>query len=441
MKLHSLFSRLGLPVLFVALSVCFASSSLAGIKVAGDDTTWLKLGGLLQTQGTFTKDAAPSGEDVGTEFFVRRMRLMVYGQLNDKINFFVETDNPNFGKNGNFDVNMFIQDAYVEVNLHEALQIDIGMLLLPFSHHGMQGATSLLSMDYHSALMKYPSDSSKVWRDYGLMLRGMISKWFEYRLGIYNGVHGDASLTSSADGTWVSQTDPRNSRDLPRITGRLTFNILDAEGGPGVGGMFYDGLYIEDSEGGIVSQKKVLSIGGSVDWQHNLNVEFAPTPTTGTVESPEVRAIAKTEDYFAVAGDLFWDIPIGERKIMSLNGQAGFYYFNHGDRSQGLSYYDVTGNGSMFTGYGIAAELGFRYDFIEPLIAFDWFQSEGAYTTLADGTGENNADLGDYMAVYGGINYWMFAQAFNLKLQVGGTKVNGDDDWGIAGALQAQLLF
>ena len=232
MKVLSLFSRLGLPVLFVALSVCFASSSLAGIKVAGDDTTWLKLGGLLQTQGTFTKDAAPSGEDVGTEFFVRRMRLMIYGQLNEKINFFVETDNPNFGKNGNFDVNMFIQDAYVEVNLHEALQIDIGMLLLPFSHHGMQGATSLLSMDYHSALMKYPSGSSKVWRDYGLMLRGMISKWFEYRLGIYNGVHGDASLASSSDGTWAYQTDPRNSRDLPRITGRLTFNILDPEGGP-----------------------------------------------------------------------------------------------------------------------------------------------------------------------------------------------------------------
>jgi len=441
MKRTSTCKRLLLSAVAMALAAGITSGAQAAVKVAGDDTTYLKLSGLLQAHGTFTREGAPNGEDVGTEFFLRRMRLMAFGQLNDKINYFIETDNPNFGKNGDFTPNTFIQDAFVELNLHEALQIDIGMLLLPFSHHGMQGAGSLLSLDYHGGLLKYPDGSHKVWRDYGLMVRGMLSKWFEYRVGVFNGVHGNAALASSADATWQYETDPRNPKDLPRVTARFTFNILDPEGGAGTGGFYYDGLYIEDNGDAIVSTKKVLSIGASVDWQHALNVSFDPAPTTGTTDDPALRPVDERTDYFAVAGDLFWDIPVGDRKIMSLNGQAGFYYYNHGDRADGTSYYDLTGSTSMYTGYGIASELGFRYDFIEPLIAFDWFDSKGAWASDGAGGGDNNADLGDSMAVYGGVNYWMFAQSFNLKLQVGGTKTNGADEWGVAGALQAQLNF
>lgn len=424
-----------------ALVAAVAIPQIAGaaIKVAGDDKMFLKLGGLLQTQATFTEDGAPNGEDVGTELFIRRMRLMVIGQLNEKVNFFIETDSPNFGKNGDFSVNVFIQDAYAELNLHEMLQIDIGMLLVPFSHHAMQGATSLIGVDYRTSVIKYPIGSNKVWRDYGLMVRGLMSKWVEYRFGVFNGVHGDSGTTTVTEeegAVWTRANDPRNERDMPRFTARLTLNILEPEGGAGAGGMFYDGAYLAESEGGIVSTKKVLSLGGSVDWQRGLNVLYAERPTTGTADAPTAAEIDERSDYFAVNADLFWDIPIGEKKIMSLNGQVNAFYYNHGDRSDGLSYYDFadinkTPKNGMYTGIGLFTEVGFRYSAFMALFAFEWFDSNQAAED----------EIGDAMAIWGGLNYMMFADAFNLKLQVGANRNYAEDEWVPAGQLQAQLLF
>ncbi len=417
-----------------------SQSAGAAIKVAGDDKMFLKLGGLLQTQATFTKNGAPTEKDVGTEFFLRRMRLMVIGQLNPKINFFFETDNPNFGKNGDFSIDTYIQDAYAEVNLHEMLQIDIGMLILPFSHHGMQSATSLLGVDYRLNEIKYPIGSNKVWRDYGVMVRGLISKWVEYRLGVFNGVHGNAKLVKpggDAAAIWNYETDPRNPKDLPRFTARLTLNIFDPEGGPGLAGFFYDGAYLAESPDGIVSTKRVLSIGGSVDWQRDLNVQYKTPPETGTAAEPAAAEVDSRSDYFGVNGDIFWDIPFGDKKKASLNGQVNVYYYNHGDRSEGLSYYDfadikAAAPNGMYTGIGLSAELGFRYSAFEPLFSFEWFDASDDMTP----TGKT----GDYMAIWGGLNYMVFADAFNLKLQVGATN-KADVEWVPAGQLQAQLLF
>jgi hypothetical protein len=415
--------------------VCHDASAL--IKDAVDDKMFLKIGGLLQTHATITKDAAPTGEDVGTEFFIRRMRLMVAAQLNEKVNFFVETDSPNFGKNGDFAVDVFIQDAYAELNLHEAFQLDVGMIILPFSHHAMQGATSLLGVDYRTAVIKYPNGSHKVWRDYGVMVRGLLSKWVEYRVGVFNGTHGNTkpvtvtdTLDDGTTAVWTYGTDPRNETDMPRVTARLTLNLFDAEGGAGLAGMFYDGAYLAESEDGIVSTKRVLSLGGSVDWQRGLNVQYAARPALGTADAPTAAEIDERTDYFAVAGDVFFDIPLGAKKLMSINGQANVYYYNHGDRTDGLSFYDFSGDTSMYTGVGLAAELGFRYSAFMPLFAFEWFDSNRA---AAD-------EIGDVMAIWGGLNWMVFADAFNLKLQVGATN-KADTEWMPAGQLQAQLLF
>ncbi len=417
--------------LAIALSLAITGTANAAYKI-GDDESYVKIGGLLQGWATFNEGKAPDGEAWENEFYLRRMRLMFYGQINKWVNFFVETDNPNFGKGGDLSMNMFIQDAYLEFNLHEMIQVDIGMLLVPFSHHGMQGATSLLGLDYHGALVKYPGGSTKVWRDYGIMLRGLFfGKWLEYRLGVFNGVHGNMGPADVAGETWQAPTDPRNDGDWPRFTARLTFNIFEPEGGAGVGGMFYDGIYIKKTDEGVVSTKKVLSIGGSVDWQKDLNVTWDDPPqSTGTSPDGPVRAVKARDSYLAAAADVFWDIPLDSKKLWSLNGQVNFYYYNFGDRSNGDTWYDSTGDTKSFTGLGISSELGVRYSAIQPLFLLDWYDS----TEAADDA------TGDYMGVYGGFNYWLFGHATSLKLQFGANKVN-DGDWGMAGTFQAQLLF
>ena len=420
----------------MVLAVCLFTAGTANAAYqVGEGDTYLKIGGLLQTWLTMTEDAAPTGDDWAAEFYIRRMRLMFYGQVTDKVNFFIETDSPNFGKGGNLDVSVFIQDAYVELNLHPMFQMDFGMILLPFSHHGMQGATSLFGLDYHSALIKYPAGSTKVWRDFGVMFRGLLSKWLEYRLGVFRGAWrnaGDVERTS-ADGTYsyMEPEDPRNDKTIPRLTGRLTLNIFEPEGGAGVGGMFYDGLYLSKTDDGIVSTKKVLSIGASIDWQKDQNITFDPVPGAPAAGAPTpVRGVDETSDYVGVAGDVFLDLPLGQRKVMSLNGQVNFYYYNYGDRSDGDTYWDASGNKSAYTGLGIMSEIGFRYQAFQPLFLFDWYNS----TKAADD------DTGDYMGIFGGFNYWMLGHSVSFKAQFGADKSSGGD-FGMAAKIQSQLLF
>ncbi len=342
---------------------------------------------------------------------------MFYGQLTKWLNFFIETEQANFGKNGDWGGRMFIQDAYVELNPHPAFQLDVGMMLPALSHHANQSATSLLGMDYHGALVKYPTGSTMVWRDMGVMVRGLVLKdRLDYRLAVWSGVHGSGS-------------DPRNPKDLPRLSGRLTANVFDAEGGGGVGGMFFDGLYIKQDGRHVVSTKRVLSFGVSFDWQPDLNVQYATRAPDADPETPD-RPIAYS-DYVAVAGDVFWDLPFGENKILSANGQMDFYYFNHGDRrtSTGNWYYNTVGNSLNYTGWGMFGEYGIRYSKFQGLFSMDVYDS-----TEADGK------TGDYLMFAGGFNYYLLAHATTLKLEIGADK-SGDNDWKAAMKFQLQLVF
>ncbi len=441
-----------------------AMAPTSGYMIKGPGESFLKVGGLLQARMESTKDAAPSGDSWDFDTYLRRMRLMVYGQLNKWVNFFIETDNPNFGKGGEWDASYtFIQDAYLEVNLHEAFQVDMGMLLLPFSHHGMQGATTLLGMDYHSGLVKYPSRSQKVWRDAGIMLRGLVAKkHIEYRLGLFNGARGKMKTAKDPQ-------DPRNPKDLPRLTGRLTFNVFEAEGGAGAGGMFYDGLYLKQTDAGLISPKTVLAIGGSIDWQADLNMQINNPALRTNATDP--YTVVDTTDYLAAAWDVFWDIPLGAKKIMSLNGQVNGYYYNHGDRSSDVTtvvdpetntnvdipssfaYYNTIGDTALYTGLGLMSEVGFRYNWIQPLVLVDFFKSTKAdlpaASDVADMAGYCKAlgmkscagDLGDMVAVYGGLNFYLFGHGTTFKLQAGAVNKNGADDWTPSVHFQAQLLF
>jgi hypothetical protein len=404
----------------------------------GNKEYWVKPGFLLQPWLSLGEERGV-GEELNLRFspYLRRVRLLLTAQFTEHVNMFFETDSPDFGKYGDFSPTIFPQDAWVEFNVHPALQIDAGLLIAPFSHQGMQGAGGLMALDYHTKLLRYPVGSNKVWRDLGVMLRGLpFDKWLEYRVAVTGGVHGNttAATRTAEETSWQEPTDPRNQDDYPRLTGRLVFNALDSEGGPGVAGLFYKGVYLKDSENGIVSAKSVLSFGVSADWQRDMNVTWDAAPTDGGM-----RETAEVSDYFGFAGDVFFDLPTNEDKSLALTGQVDFYYYDHGDRSKGASYYDTydrvaaaagKAKSGAFTGWGLAAELGFRAFSFQPFLSLDYFNSTLAATDVT----------GDYLGLAGGIAWWWMAANVNFKLQVGGAKEN-DLPWARQGALQAQLMF
>jgi hypothetical protein len=390
--------------------------------------------------------------DTRTNFYMRRIRFMISGQLSDTVNYFAETDIPNFGKYGDFSPNIFVQDAWMELNPVPQFQLDVGMLLLPFSHQGMQGATTLNSLEYHTKLIRYPL-GHKVWRDIGLMVRGLLfNNVVEYRLALTSGMHKDRSLkdynvaakvatakTAAVDAyTYKGAVDPRNPKDWPRLTARLTFNAFEAEGVPALAGFFYKGIYLKETPEGIISPKKILAFGASIDYQKGANVTLNPTPSLA--QKGTRRAVDEYKDYLGVNADVFLDMPLNEAKTSAITGQVDFYYYNHGDRSKGLSYYDEIGNKDLFTGVGIASELGVRFQAFEPIICLDW------YNSIKSKAPKDKDELGDYMAIYGGINYFWMAHATTFKLEIGaqkepwsGTKVNSK--FAPFGTIQAQLLL
>ena len=108
-----------------------------GVQVAGDGDTSIKIGALVQTRAEVSAHGAPDGS-AAADFYLRRMRLMLYGTVHPQVHFFIETDNPNFGRSGDWSGGMFIQDAWVEWAPHRALQLDAGLLLVPLSQPWLQ---------------------------------------------------------------------------------------------------------------------------------------------------------------------------------------------------------------------------------------------------------------------------------------------------------------
>jgi len=235
---------------------CAAAAPAAGQNPwrvqSADGKSWVQFGLLAQAQGEWI--STPDGTDTAQNLFLRRLRLVGGGKINDKITFFIETDSPNLGKGlatGRKDETIFLQDAILTYSFRDEFQIDTGMLLTPLSHNGGQGATTLLNIDYGPYTFLYSDPTtSKVGRDYGVQARGYVfKKHFEYRVGAFQGARG------------TTATKPL------RVMARAVWYPFEAETG-----FFYTG-----TNNGA---RRILAIGASVDHQ---------------------------DDYKTVGADVYWD--------------------------------------------------------------------------------------------------------------------------------------
>jgi hypothetical protein len=280
---------------------------------------------LFQPQVQFTEKDAPDADSWGKEAFIRRARIIVAGAVSDRISFFAETDVPNWGKNGNWTGSLCIQDAYIDYLLVKDggfinnLHLAAGLILLPFSHNERQTVATLNTLDFHGAVIQFPTGSTKVWRDNGLEARGLFwNKHLDIRIGVFNGLRGNAA-----------DARPVNAKDSPRFTGRVQYNFLDAEEG-----FFYGGNYL--------GAKKILSIGAGLDTM---------------------------ADYRATTLDLFVDYPL--RSDLGLVFQADYFHYSPEPERLGPGF-DAP-NGRAYD-----LEAGLRYKNLEPVFSYERFNPENA---------------------------------------------------------------
>jgi hypothetical protein len=242
-----------------------------------DGNSSIKFGLLGQFQAESL--TTPDGNDTAKDLYLRRFRIIMGGNIMEKLSFFAETDSPNLGKVGNSATgtkgssDAYLQDAFITYNHSNGFKVDAGMLLLPVSHNAGQSAASLLGTDYgpYTFLWSEPT-TSRVGRDYGMQARGYLAdNHFEYRLGVFQGVRGE------------------NSTNPYRIMARAVYYPFQHEPG-----FFYAGSYLGD--------KKVLGIGASMDYQ---------------------------DDYKAFGADIFLDYPLANKDVIT--AQFDYTSYDGGD--------------------------------------------------------------------------------------------------------------
>jgi len=178
---------------------------------------------------------------------------------------------------------MNIQDIFITYRaVGDMLKVDVGYMLPPLSHNSLQGAGTLLGWDYFAYAFNHSlptttffgASANPVGRDVGAQLRGLVLDGrIDYRVGLFQGVRNPQTATEVA------------SKNFFRMAARLQVNLLDPETA-----FFYQGTYL--------GAKKVLSFGGSYDFQ---------------------------DTYKAFSVDAFADLPIGPGVF---SGQAAYAYWD-----------------------------------------------------------------------------------------------------------------
>jgi len=240
---------------------------LSGIAMAGpemkiSDDSFIKLSFLGQVNYQYNEDNVDKAD-----FFLRRGRIIIDGQIMDGVKFFADTDNPNDGKNTDPATSTYIQDAFMEVRISGTHSLQAGLILLPFSFETRASATSLLGIDYNSECIKLVN--THVWRDYGLELNGSFLDTVGYRIGVFDGF--DKYSTSAME---------KNPSAPLRVTGHVAVNLL----GSVDNGWFF-------TQNGL-GKKTFVAIGAGYDRQNNATSAVSTNPAiAGTLKDAEAWVI------------------------------------------------------------------------------------------------------------------------------------------------------
>ena len=266
-------ARFAFPVLLLAL---LAPPAAAQAVVKVSDDVHFKLGFQVQGWADWSRSATTGGW--AQNLFLRRLRVILGGQLAKNVTFVFETDSPDLGrsKGGVKTVSsgFEIQDALLSYRFDDALTLELGHFLVPLSRNILQSTASYLTLDISatSTVMVAPTQTNLL-RDNGFQARGYLLDGgrLEYRLAAMQGAR-DAG-----------------SQNAFRTAGYLQYNLFETEKG-----YVFAGTYL--------GKKKVLAASAGFDVQ---------------------------KDYRAFSGDVFAALPVGAGD--EVGGQVQFLRYDGGE--------------------------------------------------------------------------------------------------------------
>jgi hypothetical protein len=178
----------------------------AQLQLSSEDAT-IKFGIQGQFWADWTQDAtAPSAGAQGYQqnFYLRRARIMVGGNIGDNVTYFFQTDDPKLGITPkNLASGFILQDAWVEYKVSGFLQLAGGEMLVPVSRQSLQSTLSYYSIDISSvSTVNNTALQDSALRDMGFQARGyFFGDHLQYRGGVFEGqrdTNGRDSLRPAA---------------------------------------------------------------------------------------------------------------------------------------------------------------------------------------------------------------------------------------------------
>ena len=337
----------GWILVVVALAVVLVPSiASAQMIIKVNDNTFFRLGMQMQAWADFLQDQTGGYEQ---NYYLRRARFQLTGQIGPDITFFFQTDNANLGKFSattvkNFTGTFLIQDAWFEWKLADEFAIDAGEMIVPTSRNELNSTLSFLTLDISptSTVFLTPTQTNGT-RDTGFQAHGYIGDGhFEYRAGLFQGVRIN------------------DSRNSPRYAVYLQYDFFDTETGYVYSGTNLGKRNILALSGGYSAQNSYrqysgdlftnLKVGegdefaGEVEWNHYDGQDFLPS-------------VPNQNDYLAQVGYYFASAKVQPFvKWESQRFVAAAEQVNNVDRwGGGLNYY-IHGQNLKLTGQYLRIE-------------------------------------------------------------------------------------
>lgn len=343
-------------------------------------------------------DAKSSTFDIG----LRRTRMQLYGQLSDKVFFYMQFGQNNFNYLSQRKVGAFFHDATAEYAVVKN-KLSLGAGLNAWSgpsRYASPSVGSILGVDAPIFAQATNDVTDEFLRKLSVYAKGKLGK-LDYRIAIATPM---AVQNASAPNSSVLVNTYSNfsiKAPKPQYQGYFSYQFLDQESN-----------LLPYQTGTYLGSKRVFTVGaGFVVQQDAMYHKAENTPSSDTIYS--------NLNLFAV--DVFYDAPLNKEKGTALTAYAGYFSNDYGPnyiRSNGVMNPGQGGNtlsgaGNAFPMYGTGNVLFGQVGYLmhKNLLG----ENNGTLQPYASLMYANYKRLADPMVVYDlGIN-WLI-RAHNSKI-------------------------
>src|SRR6266851_4047258 len=244
---------------------------------------------------------------------------------------------PNYGKFGNLTGRVLVQDAWVGwaptgIDGGTVVYIDAGLLYIPISRHVLGYTTNYVTADLQTDAFRLPNSPFPSFRDVGVQVRGWaLDKRLGFRGGVYEGYTPIDQPAGTCETGGAGCITPRRN---PALGGFINFDLIGSE----------EGLWLYSAYKWGTSPILSVNVAGNYQSRALKN------------------AFGSLTDHKLLATGVYLDLPMTKQAELVFDGTL---------------YLNRNGTGSPNTGTGFAASAGYRYGFIAPYVAYDYFQSSG----------------------------------------------------------------